>query len=281
MPRIAPARSPVLCGARPLISSATVPWPMEKTWKPPESVITGRSQRMKRCSPPSSPISSWPGVRNRWNVFPSTMSNPSSAASRTSSVFTTALVASGTNAGVATSPWASVSVPARAWPGPRVWIWKDTRAGSLDRPPPALTSRALGGRALEGLRLAAADRDLARLALLGLRDGDLEHPVLEPGGDRLGVDPLRQGQRALEGAGGALDPLEALLRGLPLERALAGDGERRVVELDAHLVLADAGEVEPEQEVVRALEHVHRRHPAAHGAAVAGRAVERRVEEAV
>lgn len=31
---------------RPLISSATVPWPIEKTWKPPESVMIGPSQRM-------------------------------------------------------------------------------------------------------------------------------------------------------------------------------------------------------------------------------------------
>jgi hypothetical protein len=47
---------------------------MEKTWKPPESVITGRSHAMKRCRPPSDAISSWPGVRKRWNVLPSTMS---------------------------------------------------------------------------------------------------------------------------------------------------------------------------------------------------------------
>ena len=114
--RIAPERSPAAAAwaARPLISSATVPWPIEKTWKPPESVITGRSQRMKRWIPPSWEISSWPGVRKRWNVLPSTMSKPSSAASRTSSVLTTALVASGTKAGVRTSPWARLRVPVRA-----------------------------------------------------------------------------------------------------------------------------------------------------------------------
>ena len=114
--RIAPERSPAAdaCAARPLISSATVPWPIEKTWKPPESVITGRSQRMKSWMPPNVAISSWPGVRNRWNVLPSTMSKPSSAASRTSSVLTTPLVASGTKAGVRTSPWARCRVPVRA-----------------------------------------------------------------------------------------------------------------------------------------------------------------------
>ena len=72
MPRIAPERS--ACALRPLISSATVPWPMLKTWKPPESVITGLSQRMKRWTPPNRSISSGPGARNRWNVFESTMS---------------------------------------------------------------------------------------------------------------------------------------------------------------------------------------------------------------
>ena len=60
--------------ARPLISSATVPWPIENTWKPPESVITGLSQRMNPWTPPKRSISSGPGARNRWNVFESTMS---------------------------------------------------------------------------------------------------------------------------------------------------------------------------------------------------------------
>ena len=59
---------------RRLISSATDPWPIEKTWKPPESVMIGPSQPMNPCRPPSSPISSWPGWMNRWNVLPSTMS---------------------------------------------------------------------------------------------------------------------------------------------------------------------------------------------------------------
>jgi hypothetical protein len=69
---IEPVRSP--WAWRPLISSATVPWPIEKTWKPPESVITGRSQRMNRCRPPTRRTSSCPGERKRWNVLPSTMS---------------------------------------------------------------------------------------------------------------------------------------------------------------------------------------------------------------
>src|SRR5437763_181897 len=34
-------------GARPLTSSATVPWPIEKTWKPPESVMIGALDRVR------------------------------------------------------------------------------------------------------------------------------------------------------------------------------------------------------------------------------------------
>ena len=71
------------------------------------------------------------------------MSKPSSAASRTSSVFTTAFVASGTNAGVRTSPCASFSVPVRARDrSSRVRMSKqDTGARTLAAPP-----RCRGGR---------------------------------------------------------------------------------------------------------------------------------------
>ena len=60
--------------------------------------------------------------------------------------------------------------------------------------------------------LAAADRDPARLALLGLRDADLEDAVVEARGHGLGVDALGQRQRAGEGAERALDAVEALSR---------------------------------------------------------------------
>ena len=36
------------------------------TWKPPESVRIGRSQFMKRCSPPSRATRSAPGRSIRW-----------------------------------------------------------------------------------------------------------------------------------------------------------------------------------------------------------------------
>ena len=50
----------------PLTSSATPPWASEKTWKPPESVISARSQPMKPCRPPAAAIRSGPGETNRW-----------------------------------------------------------------------------------------------------------------------------------------------------------------------------------------------------------------------
>ncbi len=50
----------------PFTSLATPPWASEKTWKPPESVISARSQFMKPCRPPAAAIRSGPGLTNRW-----------------------------------------------------------------------------------------------------------------------------------------------------------------------------------------------------------------------
>ena len=50
----------------PLTSLATPPWASEKTWKPPESVISARSQPMKPCRPPAAAIRSGPGETKRW-----------------------------------------------------------------------------------------------------------------------------------------------------------------------------------------------------------------------
>src|SRR4051794_1165413 len=152
------------------------------------------------------------------------MSKPRSATSRTSSVLTTALVASGTKAGVRTSPWASFSVPVRAEPA-RVWISKEgvTAASEPSRDPRS------GSLPLDGALAGAVDGDPARLALLGLGDADLEHAAVEAGGHGLGVDALGQGQRAAERAGGALDADVALAGLLVLGLALTRDGQRRVL----------------------------------------------------
>src|SRR3954454_6481413 len=182
----------------------------------------------------------------------------------------TALVASGTNAGVGTSPWARRSVPARARdPGSRWWISKPGTGAEPTRPvaraegrgPTARAPRRLasGGRrglaALDGLLAAVGDGDPARLALLGLRDADLEHPAVEARRHGVGVDALGQRQRAGEGAERALHPVEALLALLVLGLALTRDGQRAVLELDLD-VLRHAGQVGAEDEVVTGLDEV-------------------------
>ena len=111
--------------ARPLTSSATVPWPIEKTWKPPESVMIGASQRMKRCRPP------WLGDQlvAGLQVQVEGVAEHHVVAERGHlggvRPRTVAFVASGTNAGVRTLPCAVVSTPARARePGSRATISK-------------------------------------------------------------------------------------------------------------------------------------------------------------
>src|SRR3954470_11673337 len=148
--------------------------------------------------------------------------------------------------------------------------------------PPAPPEGLLGVPALALDGALAGDGDLARLALLGLRDPDLEHAAVEPGGHRLGVDPLRQRQRAREGAERALHAVEALVAVLVLGLALAGDRERAVLELDVDVLLTHAGEIGAEDEVLAGLDEVHRRHPPAQDVPGAvRRRVEHRVEQAV
>lgn len=52
-------------------------WASENTWKPPESVRIGPSQRQKPCRPPWSAMMSRPGRRYRWKVLPRMISAPS------------------------------------------------------------------------------------------------------------------------------------------------------------------------------------------------------------
>src|SRR5919199_1524173 len=132
-----------------------------------------------------------------------------------------------------------------------------------------------------GLGSADADRDLARLALLGLGYPDLEYSVLERGLHALGVDPLRQREGAREGPRCALDAVVALLALLVLGPTLTRDGEHVVLELDGDVVLGQPGKVGAQDEVVIGLDEVHRGHPAAHAATVARRDVEERVEQPI
>jgi hypothetical protein len=88
----------------------------EKTWKPPESVRIGPSQRMKSWRPPSCRTSSCPGRRYRWYVLASTISAPRSRTSDMLTLFTVPSVPTGMKAGVWRGPWGVLKVPARAAP---------------------------------------------------------------------------------------------------------------------------------------------------------------------
>src|SRR3954468_9950583 len=144
--------------------------------------------------------------------------------SRASRPLTVPFVASGTNAGVRTSPCAVRRIPARARePGSRCRICSALirraayvealgeadpgareRTGALCRPRVSNRARGawcallLGG--VDRLRLGACDADLdtARLGLGGLRDPDLEHAVVELRADGVGVDALGQRERTRE-----------------------------------------------------------------------------------
>src|SRR5687768_2425391 len=85
------------------------------------------------------------------------------------------------------------------------------RAASRGGPCSLLLLRRALERRLAVALGGAADRDPMRLALLGLRDPDLQHAVLELGRDAVGVDPVGQAQRAREAAERTLDAVPTAL----------------------------------------------------------------------
>src|SRR5918996_2474833 len=256
--------------------------------------MIARRQPMNSWRPPISRMWSGPGWMKRWKVLPSTMSKPSAATSAACSDFTVAVEASGTKAGVRTSPCGVWMTPARAEPSrasmsktgtvgkatrapARAGRWRGRPAGrpprdAVQAPPPDGGAFAhgllrLGRAALDGGRpavRAGAGLDLhpARLALLGLRDPDLEDPAVEARGDRVGGDAVGERQRAAEAAEGALDAVPTALARLVLGLALAGDREHAVLDLDRHVVLGHAGKIGLQDEMVFALDEVDRRDPA-------------------
>ena len=59
---------------RPLISSATLPWASEKTWKPPESVMIAPLPAHEPVQPAERRDPLRPGRSIRWKVLPRTIS---------------------------------------------------------------------------------------------------------------------------------------------------------------------------------------------------------------
>src|SRR5215217_1343487 len=120
-----------------------------------------------------------------------------------------------------------------------------------------------GGRAArDGLhRAAGGDLDALGLGLFGLGDQDAQHPVLHRSLDLVRHDLGGQGDRAAEGAGGALDPVELLLGGVIGEVPLALDGQQAVLEGDLEVVELDPWQLDGHQVGVGAFGDVERWRP--------------------
>src|SRR5829696_10523255 len=120
-----------------------------------------------------------------------------------------------------------------------------------------------GGRGgCDGLHLAAGvDLDALGLGLFGLGDQDAQHPVLHRSLDLVRHDLGGQGDRAAESAGGALDSVVLLLRGLAGELALALDGQQAVLQEDLQVVELDPWQLDGHQIGVGAFGDVQRWRP--------------------
>ena len=197
---------------------------------------------------------------------------------------TVAFVASGTNAGVRTSPWAVRRTPARARePASRA----GSRAGA-SRARRARAAPALGRvrrRAPRTLRpvarcprspaAAARRRGSRRGAACAARAWGCGPRArrCRSAPDRVGVDALGQRQRAAERAGRALEAVVALALRSSCSALRSPEMVRTsVLELDVDVVLGQAGQVGAQHEVVVGLDEVHRGDPAARRAAVAAAA---------
>src|SRR5215203_939013 len=106
-----------------------------------------------------------------------------------------------------------------------------------------------GGRGTrDGLhRAAGGDLDALGLGLFGLGDQDAQHPVLHRSLNLVRHDLGGQGDRAAESAGGALDSVVLLLRGLAGELALALDGQQTVLQGDLQVVELDPWQLDGHQ----------------------------------
>src|SRR5215203_6003858 len=120
-----------------------------------------------------------------------------------------------------------------------------------------------GGRGTrDGLHLAAGvDLDALGLGLFGLGDQDAQHPVLHRSLNLVRHDLGGQGDRAAESAGGALDSVVLLLRGLAGELALALDGQQAVLQGDLQVVELDPWQLDGHQVGILAFGDVQRWRP--------------------
>ena len=124
-----------------------------------------------------------------------------------------------------------------------------------------------------------ADLNPPRLRKCGLRDGDVQHALVEIGLNLLLVHALRQLERPLERAIRALHEVEPpLLAFLPLGGFLAANRQRAVLDLDLDVLLPDAGKLDVEAQLLWGLANVHRRMPVRARAAAEERVVEKAID---
>src|SRR5690606_12490862 len=85
-----------------------------------------------------------------------------------------------------------------------------------------------------------------------------EQAVLEGRGDALGVDAVRQPDRAVEGAKAALHSAEGVRRLVGVELALARHGQHVLLDRHVNVVCGNAGQLDVESESVVVLFDVER-----------------------
>src|SRR5581483_255961 len=182
----------------------------------------------------------------------------------------------------------SSALTGRALPMPRVarrgrlW-WIRCSYSALGRSPDGLTVLGLHLLAV-ALRQALActagrDLDTARLVLLGLRQVQHEHTVVDRRRDLLGVKALRDLQCALEAAETALEShpaMGAVLAGLSLiwVRALAADRQGTIDELDLDVINREAGQVHVDRHRLIGPDHIGSRNIRPHDVAAREHPVE-------
>src|SRR4029079_17187051 len=165
--------------------------------------------------------------------------------------------------GAIATPRRSTSIWQRSRKRPATWKPR----GATSRPPSNSRRKRLATRAscsssrnASGVQRLDVDLDLLRLRLFELRDLDLQHAVDVIRGDVVRVDAARQRERADEAAVRALDAVIVAVV-LPLELALAADGEHAVLEGDLEVVLVHAGDLDLDHDLVGLLSDVDRGRP--------------------
>src|SRR5665213_732303 len=96
--------------------------------------------------------------------------------------------------------------------------------------------------AVSGYLLFDRDRDLLRLGLLGLRQGDGQDAIVVGGRDLVGVNLGRQADRAMKAAQESLRTIGVGGLEFLVLFAFAGDNQKAIVKIDVDVLLFHAGQ---------------------------------------